>query len=196
MADTYSKEVYHWRKEHGICTRCGKQEAVVGTKCGDCAYEEAERKKQKYDAMSEAEKREFLDRRNEKRRAASKERKEKKLCSRCGKPAYKNHSLCYEHYLYQKKMYRKYAEESKKGYAEIGKCRICGKDTVEGKKFCEEHLKQYREKMAYASQFIKRGGNNERGIYGIACVDSEKRTNGKSVQNAEWRHPKKQTMDS
>ena len=30
-ARVYAKEVYYWRKEHGICTRCGKEEAEKGT---------------------------------------------------------------------------------------------------------------------------------------------------------------------
>ena len=35
---TYARDTYHWRKEHGICTRCGKEGAEPHkTLCAECA---------------------------------------------------------------------------------------------------------------------------------------------------------------
>lgn len=150
---TYSKEVYHWRKEHGICTRCGKHEATYGTRCVVCASEQAEKKRQEYKSMTEEEKRKFLDKRNERRKKLRQKRKGNGLCRMCGKPVYKNYTACYEHYLYMKRKNKEYAERRRKGFAEEGKCRICGKEVVKGKKLCQEHLEQARERMKYASQF-------------------------------------------
>ena len=74
----------------------------------------------------------------------------------CGKPVYKNFGTCYEHWLYKQNYNRKYAAEKRKGFREIGKCGICGKDRVSGQKLCEEHLQQYRKSMAHAEKFIDR----------------------------------------
>ena len=42
----YARETYHWRKEHGICTVCGREDAEPHkTKCAECAAKEAVRRK-------------------------------------------------------------------------------------------------------------------------------------------------------
>lgn len=163
---TYSQEVYYWRKEHGICVQCGKHEATRGTRCAVCAAEQAERSWQRRQGMTE----EDRQKKNQKRRELSRERRGKGLCRICGKPVYRNYSTCYEHHLYRKRKQKEYAEKKKKGFGDLGKCRICGKDTVTGKKYCEEHLQQYRASMAYAAQFIRKGGENDKGFRNKATV--------------------------
>ena len=152
----YTKEIYRWRKEHGICTRCGQYEATRGTKCVVCAADYAEKRRNQYHSMSEAEKQEFLSKKSERMKALRKERKEKGLCYMCGKPVYKNFGTCYEHWLYRRNYNRKRQAEKRKGFREIGKCRICGKHRVSNQKLCEEHLQQYRKSMAHAEKFIDR----------------------------------------
>ena len=158
----YTKELYRWRKEHGICTCCGKHEAAGGVRCAECASNRNEKLRQRYHDMTEEEKREHLAKKSERMKALRKYRKENGLCYMCGKPAYKEYGTCYEHWLYRRNYNRKYEAEKRKGYAEIGKCRICGKDVVPGKKHCEEHLEQKRKAMAHAEQFVDRSRKKRR----------------------------------
>jgi hypothetical protein len=32
----YGKELYNYRKAHGICVRCGKEDATQGLRCAEC----------------------------------------------------------------------------------------------------------------------------------------------------------------
>lgn len=98
----YDREKYYWRKEKHICTRCGKFEATHGSMCAVCAADKAEYEFKKYHTMSEPERQEYLKNKREKMRALRQERKEKGLCTQCGKPTYRKYRLCYEHYLKQR----------------------------------------------------------------------------------------------
>lgn len=190
------KEEYEWLKAHNICVSCRSAEATRGVKCDECADKDLDRRHKRLDSMSDAEKMALKEKNKAYLQKRYAERREKGLCAECGKPIYKNHSRCYECYLREKRINREIQSNKTKGYAEIGLCRICGEKPVKGYHYCEKHLQEQRQRMAYASQFRKRGGNNERGIYGIACVDSEECANRKSIQDAERRHQKKQEMDS
>ena len=111
--NTYAKELYHWRKEHGICTRCGKAEATHGNLCVVCAVEGAEYQRKKYYSLSPEEKEELLKKQRAQKKALGDYRKEHGLCRRCGKPAYKGMSMCYEHWLNNKRRYRENAARKK-----------------------------------------------------------------------------------
>lgn len=142
---TYAKELYHWRKENGICVKCGNKKAVNGVACLDCKEEDALRQQRLYAEMSEEEKAQLRAKKRESLRRLRKKRKESGLCYACGKPVYKNYSRCYECYLKTKKYKRE-----RKGYMEQGLCRICGKEVVPGKKHCQEHLEMRRKCMEHA----------------------------------------------
>lgn len=103
---------YEYYKSRGICTYCRKRKAVEGKSlCYECAERENEKARKKYQSMSDEEKRENRRKENEARKKQRDERKRLGLCIVCGKPAYKNYTRCYEHYLYSKRWYR----EHKKG---------------------------------------------------------------------------------
>ena len=146
---TYSYETYHYYKDHGICVYCKREEAAKGkTMCLNCLSIRAEQRRKRERELTEEELAEKNRIKREKSQKLRDYRKANGLCDICGKPAYKGHSKCYEHYIYYKRYETKRRQEKKnKGYAELGLCRICGKPTVEGKKYCAEHLEQYREKM-------------------------------------------------
>lgn len=160
---TYSKEVYHWRKEHGICIKCGIHEAINSTRCIVCASDEAEKQKQKYYSMSQEERALLNKKKSNSAKALREERKRLGLCYRCGKPSYRSHSLCYEHFLYMKRYHKKVNDENRKGFSELGLCRICGEEVVPGKKHCAMHLEQKRESMRKASSHRKRVMKNDKG---------------------------------
>ena len=148
---TYSYEAYHYYKDHGICVYCKREKAAPGkVMCLNCASILAEKKRAKYNQVSEEEREERNRKKREQSKALRDYRKENGLCITCGKPVYKNYSRCYEHYIYFKRVDRKRREARAKRYAEIGLCRICGKPVVKGKKFCEEHLEKYRKIMSHA----------------------------------------------
>ena len=153
------KEEYEWLKAHKICVSCRAATATRGTKCDECADKDLERRHRKLASMTDEERevhrqknKEYLRKRYEKRRKEGK-------CAACGKPVYKNHSRCYECYIKELRVGRELWNKKKKGYAELGKCRICGKDVVAGKKHCEEHLKQYQERMQKNSYTLNRRKN-------------------------------------
>ena len=149
--DTYSKEAYHYYKEHGICVYCKQADAAPGrTKCLNCISLTAEKRRERDSKLSDEEREERNRKKRERGKALREYRKANGLCLTCGKPVYKNYSRCYEHYLYFKRVNRERNKAQAKGYAELGLCRICGKPVVKGKKFCEEHLEKYRKIMSHA----------------------------------------------
>ena len=158
---TYSKEAYHWKKEHGICVDCGSAEATHGTRCAVCALKQSERAMKKHHSMTAEERQERNRKRREKARTLIKYRRENGLCAWCGKPVYDGHAYCMEHYLYHKKYKKNKQDESKKGYRELGLCRICGKEPVPGNKMCAEHLEQYRGIMARNAHTVNKDGGND-----------------------------------
>ena len=163
---TYSKETYDWCKSHKICADCKKEPAAPGkTRCLSCLSIRAEKERERLDCKPEEERAERKKKQRERQKAQREYRREHGLCYICGKPAYKNHSTCYEHYLQHKRVERKRQETRKKGYAELGLCRICGKPVVKGKKFCEAHLEQYRGNMRHA-QAIRMEKQYERNKHG------------------------------
>ena len=141
------REEYHYYKAHGICVSCHSEEAAKGRSCClNCLSIKAEQQRKRKSLLSEEEQEEMKRVMREKSQALRDYRKANGLCTICGKPAYENHSTCYEHYLYHKRYSERRSRAKKKGYSEQGLCRICGKPTAEGKKYCAEHLEQYREK--------------------------------------------------
>ena len=150
---TYSYEVYHYFKDRGICVDCKVEKAAKGkTRCLNCLSIKNERAMLKMALLSDEERAEMNRKKREAGKALREYRKANNLCRICGKPVYKNHSTCYEHYLKHKRIDRERRKKNNKGFAEIGLCRICGKPVVKDKKFCEEHLEKYRENIRKANE--------------------------------------------
>lgn len=76
--NNYQRSLYAWRKENGICVRCGKTRAVEGgTKCHGCLDADRARKRAAY-AVNPKRAVVANIKLSEKRKAAG-------LCPKCGK---------------------------------------------------------------------------------------------------------------
>lgn len=130
------KEQYEWYKKHGICVKCRKRDAEPHrVKCLECSE-----KQRIIDSKRVRDKEEQA----KIQRDLRKRRKEQGICYRCTKKA--THGVhCYEHFLYARRKGRE--KKSKKGFSELGLCRICGEPPVPGKKLCPIHHKEYSERM-------------------------------------------------
>lgn len=138
---TYKRETYHWRKAHGICTRCGKEDAEPHrTLCAECAEKRNARNK-RYRGSLDAEKRqEFMRRAREQSRAQWERRKSMGLCGICGKKAAKGKAHCIECLLKirRRNHRRRETERVKTDFGE-GLCCRCNEPVVSGKKLCKKH---------------------------------------------------------
>ena len=133
----YRRETYLWRKTHGICVRCGREDAEPHkTKCVECLGQEAACAKKFRDSMSEAQKREQSKRRRLKRDA----RKTSGLCVCCGKKVSKGKSYCLECWIKERRRKKAQYEtrRMKTDFAE-GLCCRCNEPALPGKKLCEKH---------------------------------------------------------
>ena len=142
--NAYAKEVREYRKSIGVCSWCGKDSIAVSSKalCLDCLEKHREKSANKTASMTEEEKEQRRQRNNQTRRQLQAQRRREGLCTMCGKPAYNGYSKCMDHHLYFKRKSAEYRAAKKKGYAEMGLCRICGDECVPGKKFCAVHYQQ------------------------------------------------------
>lgn len=149
----YAKEVREWRKEHGMCVRCGKEKAYKNrVSCLQCLMDQREYARERYEGPSE-----------DKRLKAKELRDYKKahgICRQCSKKVYRNHAYCYEHYLSQKRAHEKHARERYNYYGEVGLCRICGKPRYENHRLCKEHYEAQAERMRNFNR--ERAENRER----------------------------------
>ena len=129
------KEVYQWYKAHGICVRChGREAEPYRVLCLECME-----KQMKYESTRIIDK----EKKAKQQRERMKKRKEQGICYKCKRKA--THGVfCHEHYIYDKRMAR---ERKKKGFGDVGLCRICGEPPVPGKKLCVVHHKQYSDCM-------------------------------------------------
>ena len=143
----YAKELYEWRKAHGICICCGKADAEPGkTLCLVCRMDRREYWREYHRKKAESITEEEKQIRNEKSLRRYYERKEQGLCTQCSKPRYKNFAHCYDHYLSHKRSCER-SSRKKYSYHPSGTCRICGGEPAPGHKMCQIHYKEYSERM-------------------------------------------------
>lgn len=141
-------------RRRGICYMCGREPATNGGMCEKCA--EKCRLKQK---RKRAKNREEINAQVMERYYA---RKEKGLCTRCGKrPTYPGSSMCLD-------CAEKRSRASKMRYYHhqvekpAGQCRWCTRPCVPGYRLCAAHLAQARANMAKAYTKRDRTGGDER----------------------------------
>ena len=80
----YNREIYNWRKENGICVRCGKEKAYKGSvNCLECRMEHRESSKQSHYKHRDDEG--YLQHRAETSKKTFYKRKQQHICIRCGK---------------------------------------------------------------------------------------------------------------
>ena len=146
-----ASEYNNWLKEHKICISCRNADAVRGAKCAVCADKALDRRHKAIKAMSPEEKTKLKEYNKNYLRDRYKFRRENGLCTDCGKPVYRNHARCYEHFLREKRKDRERQEKKKKHWRELGLCFHCGKETVPGKSLCPTHLKEAQQRMEKAN---------------------------------------------
>lgn len=135
-----SKERYYYLKDRGLCVCCGKDYAMDGlTVCPECGFRKAETQRIRRLNQTNEQRMKGLEWRKinrDKNRAAG-------LCS-CGKEREdKQYKLCRECRLYYRRKKREKAMP--KMWMELGLCRWCGKEVVDGYKYCQEHLERVRK---------------------------------------------------
>lgn len=132
---------YDWLKSHGICTKCGCRDAMLGfTLCDECSYKQVILKRE-YQANLSPEKQSAINQRHYER---AKRFTDAGLC-KCGRERQdKQYKLCLECRLRARRYHKKYREKIQR--KETGCCRYCGsKDVVEGKTLCAECLEKSRK---------------------------------------------------
>lgn len=102
----YQRQLWAERKEWGLCVECGKRPPFEGrVRCEVCLCRDLLAHHNTKDS----------DTRKENRKKQRAERRAAGLCTICGKPAYKEHTRCYECYLRNKRASDKYREQHKTG---------------------------------------------------------------------------------
>lgn len=137
----YARDTYHWRKEHGICTRCGKEDAEPHKAlCAECAEKQSAQNKRYWGSLDEKKRQKFMQRTRERNRARREQRKSMGLCVICGKKAAKGKAHCIECLLkIRRRHHEQYeAERVKTDFGE-GLCCRCNEPVVPGKKLCAKH---------------------------------------------------------
>lgn len=82
----YNKQRAEYLAEHNFCRWCGKQKALEGKAlCWDCMNKSCEYGYKRYHSMTEEERKAQRQKNNEYRRVRYQIRKEKGLCTQCGK---------------------------------------------------------------------------------------------------------------
>lgn len=111
----YQRELRRWRKEHGICTICGKEKVFTGVVCEGCREKMNKKAREKYHSMTPEEKEKYLANISKRRKERRVERRKQGLCVCCGKPVYADYSMCYEHLLKQKRVSKEARDRKKAG---------------------------------------------------------------------------------
>ena len=144
--NNYWKQVRQWRREHHICTLCGKQDAAIGfVRCSDCQQKQAERDDRYKQTKSNSDKRRY------------ERRKEAGVCTVCGSAIDGPHKLCEK--CHKKKLERTRKIRARKHIAPVRKegfCVLCGEKAVDGKKLCQKHYDSACANLVLARAAINR----------------------------------------
>lgn len=150
---SYDKTRYQWLKEHGICVQCGQRDAFQGyVRCPECIEKVNESSAKCRDDKEKRAK--YNKHEREKRKQLYEERKNKHMCTICGKKLpedykYSTCVLCRKKRSEKRRTGRNYGEAFRERI-EAGVCMYCGDEVVEGYRFCEKHLKTARDSMEKA----------------------------------------------
>lgn len=142
-------DLQKWYKEHGICPKCGQRRGFNGHVCCEICLEKNQLNNIKYQSDPERVKR-YNDKANKRKMSQYYQCKSQGICTTCHKKQAAKGQLCLE--CWRKRQNRREKEKIgrlRRGmhWAEKkaqGRCFYCEKPAIEGKCFCEEHLK-YRQ---------------------------------------------------
>lgn len=136
---------YEWAKARGLCTQCMKERAAKGrTMCLVCLSVSAERNAKCNAKLDEFTRNERKAKNREKMRNLYQERRKNGQCTRCGKPA-DGKSFCNECRLKRRRGYME-----RRTIKPEWQCKKCDEPSVDGYCFCEKHLKENRDLIAFA----------------------------------------------
>ncbi len=139
---------YQWLKSKGICVSCGGRDAFPGyVHCPECIEKannasrkcwEDKEKRIKYNAHG-----------RERKKQLREERKEKHLCTKCGRPLPSQYDYVTSKQCRKRRNGRRlgsttYGERFRERI-EQGVCMYCGREVVPGYKLCEKHLEERRK---------------------------------------------------
>lgn len=129
-------------RKRGICVVCLKNKAEPNrSRCWKCKEKQliAERERSKKPGNVEA---------NRKyQRELYRRKKENGICVLCSRPAFPDHTMCYEHMIRARRLGKEqYAKERKPTFKEQGLCSWCGNPVVDGYKLCAGCLEKVRER--------------------------------------------------
>jgi len=145
---------YEHYKQHGICVKCRKEDAMIGaTCCADCAEKRAEYDAKRHEKLlSSGLYQEHRKRQNIKSKQLRQRLREKGICYMCGKrPVEKGHTRCYECLIRERIRERK----NKKGRIprharpDYGLCFFCGTPVMRGKRVC---VKCYENRLMFLAK--------------------------------------------
>lgn len=142
-----NNELHDWYVQHGICPRCGRENAAPNRKhCFNCLEKSAERSLERYHSMASEQKQLHLKKICERQHKQYEERKAAGKCVQCGKkPALQGRVRCTECLL----MHRRKDEEYRRKNGAIPQtllgdgyhCSTCGAATIKNKKLCDRCYK-------------------------------------------------------
>lgn len=124
-----------YRRKIGVCMRCGKNKAEPHKKlCLECLGADQDRYAEKKVTDEQREKDKL------RKREVAKERREKGVCTRCGKYAVESGGICSKCKAYLKKYRDSHRQDlTRSERPDYGICYICGKAKVmKGKRVCSD----------------------------------------------------------
>lgn len=135
-------EEQEWYRAHGICQRCHQADALIGsTLCYDCNEKNILRCQKYVSELSS----EQIAKRKDNVRIWRNARYAAGRCINCGRPLVnRKFKMCAGCRAYNRNIKREMSTAP--NYAQLGLCRRCGKQPVEGYSFCEQHLKEARQR--------------------------------------------------
>lgn len=172
----YSREMYYWRKAHGICTNCGKEDAEPHkVLCAECAEKKQHTAKRYWDDLPEEAREKAIQRVSTRRRSL----KAQGLCVGCGRKAAKGKAHCIECLLKARRnsRARRDAERVKTNFKE-GLCSRCNEPVVLGQKLCTKHLEIARRCAEAARKGLTNVNHPWRDNNKICFQQKKKRSGG------------------
>lgn len=145
-------ERYYFYKSHGICVKCGQQEALLNhVHCADCIYKINE------SANKKSQNPEVMNRRREIRKKCRSKKIENGICYSCSEPVYQGYRKC-KKCLQKDRMHSKIRYDQKEKSFKTEKkydnrlCFWCGNpvknyDVRKSKQFCEACKLKMRESI-------------------------------------------------
>lgn len=136
------RERYYWYKEHGICVRCGQEDAAPGkVKCEECAAKEADRSMAAYYRQREEQREEQREAMRRRQRDRYAKRRTEGLCTDCGKTVSTGKRLCLDCSLRRRRYGKRFFDAHRRVKTDFsdGLCCKCNEPVVPGKKLCARH---------------------------------------------------------